>query len=186
MRVLVGGVGYRNLRDQSVGVIVAERLAARAWPDGIAVEDVSYNPIALVQRLEDEPVGQRFERVVVVAGVSRPGRAPGTIEVYRWDGMLPSPEAVQGAVAEAVTGVISVDNTLVVTRQFGGLPPEAIVVEVEPASNEEFGEELSPALAALLDSLCERVAALALDTELPHHLPATPLGGGRRIPALRP
>ena len=186
MRVLVGGVGYRNLRDHSVGVIVSERLAARAWPEGVAVEDISYNPIAVVQRLEDEPADRRFERVVVVAGVSRPGRAPGTIEVYRWDGVLPSAEAVQGAVAEAVTGVISLDNTLVVTRQFGGLPAQAIVVEVEPASDEEFGEALSPAVAGLLDSLCERVAALALDAEPMPGLPATPLGGGRRIPAVSP
>ena len=183
MRVLVGGVGYRNLRDHSVGVAVADRLATRTWPDGVAVEDLSYNPIALVQRLEDEPLDRRFERMVVVAGVSRPGRAPGTIEAYRWDGVLPSPEAVQAAVAEAVTGVISVDNTLVVTRQFGSLPPEAIVVEVEPASDEEFGEELSPTVGRLFDSLCERVTALVLAQDASDRLPATPLGGGRRVPA---
>ena len=186
MRVLVGGVGYRNLRDHSVGVVVAECLAARAWPEDVVVEDISYNPIAVVQRLEDEPVDRPFDRMVVVAGVSRPGRAAGTFEVYRWDGVLPSAEAVQGAVAEAVTGVISVDNTLVVVRQFGGLPAEAIVVEVEPASAEEFGEELSPAVAAIFDSLCERVTALALGQEASHRLPATPLGGGRRIPAVMP
>ncbi len=29
MRVIVAGVGYRNLRDHSVGVTVADRLAAR-------------------------------------------------------------------------------------------------------------------------------------------------------------
>lgn len=185
MRVLVGGVGYRNLRDHSVGILVAERLAGRAWPAGVVVEDVSYNPIALVQRLSDEPPDDRFERLVVVAGVSRPGRAPAAVEAYRWDGVLPAAEAVQAAVAEAVTGVISLDNTLVVARQFGGLPPEAIVVEVEPASGEEFGEELSPAVEAVLDAVCERVASLALSPDAGWRLPATPLGGGRRVPAAR-
>ena len=33
---------------------------------------------------------------------------------------------------EAVTGVIALDNTLVVTRHFGGLPDEVVVIEVEP------------------------------------------------------
>ena len=183
MRVLVGGVGYRNLRDHSVGVVVADHLAKRAWPEGVAVEDVSYNPIAFLQRLDDEPEDRRFDRLVVVAGVSRPGRAPGTVEAYRWDGALPSPEAVQGAVAEAITGVISLDNTLVVTRHFGALPGEALVVEVEPAA-EEFGEELSAPVAAVFESLCDRVAALALDADAARYLPATPLGGGRRISTL--
>ena len=32
MRVLVAGVGYRYLRDHSVGVAVADRLAGRDWP----------------------------------------------------------------------------------------------------------------------------------------------------------
>jgi len=182
MRVLVGGVGYRNLRDHSVGVLVADRLAGREWPEGVAVEDVSYNPIALVQRLEDEPEGRRFHRVVIVAGVSRPGRTPGAVEAYRWDGALPAPEAVQGAVAEAITGVISLDNTLVVTRHFGALPEEALVVEVEPAE-EEFGEELTPPVAAMFETVCERVAALAIDAEAACRLPTTPLGGGRRVPA---
>ena len=181
MRVLVGGVGYRNLRDHSVGVAVADRLAARSWSGDVTVEDLSYNPIALVQRLEDEPEGRRFDRMVVVAGVSRPGRVPGTVEAYRWDGVLPSAEAVQGAVAEAVTGVVSVDNTLVVARQFGALPAETIVVEVEPG-NEEFGEELSPAVAAAMDAVCERVAALALGAEETRRLPLSSLGGGRLLP----
>ncbi len=176
MRTLVGGLGYRNLRDHSLGVAVTDRLAEREWPDGVLVEDVSYNPIAVVQRLQDQPV----DRALVVAAIQRPGRAPGTIEAYRWDGALPDAERIQTAVAEAVTGVILLDNTLLVGRHFGGLPEEVLVVEVEPAV-EEFGDEFSPVVAAAFDRVCELVSLLATDIEAARRLPEASLGGGRGV-----
>jgi hydrogenase maturation protease len=176
VRTLVGGLGYRNLRDHSLGVAVTDLLAEREWPAGILVEDVSYNPIAVVQRLQDQPV----DRALVVAAIERPGRAPGTIEAYRWDGALPDAERIQAAVAEAVTGVILLDNTLVVGRHFGGLPAEVLVVEVEPAV-QEFGDELSPVVAAVFDRVCELVTRLATDPEAANRLPAASLGGSRRM-----
>jgi len=175
MRVVVAGVGYRNLRDHSVGVAITDRLMARAWPEDVAVEDLSYNPIAVVQRLEDEPATRRFERAVVVAAVER-GRGPGTVTAYRWDGVLPGDDEIQRAVTEAVTGVIALDNTLIVTRHFGALPDEVIVVEVEPAVH-EFGETFSTAVAAVFDSVCELVAGLATDAGAAAQLPRAPLGG---------
>ena len=66
MRVIVAGVGYRNLRDHSVGIAVADRLLDRAWGGDVVVEDLSYNPIAVMQRLEDEPPERRFTRAVMV------------------------------------------------------------------------------------------------------------------------
>ncbi len=176
MRVLVGGLGYRNLRDHSLGVAVSDLLAKREWPAGVLVEDVSYNPIAVVQRLQDEPV----DRALLVAAVPRPGREPGTIEAYRWDGALPDAERIQTAVAEAVTGVIFLDNTLVVARHFGGLPEEVLVVEVEPAV-EEFGSEFSPAVAEAFERVCALVTRLVTDAEAARRLPQAPLGGGRRL-----
>lgn len=181
MRVLVGGIGYRNLRDHSLGVAVTDALEAEAWPDGVAVEDVSYNPIALVQRLEDERALGGLERVVLVAAVPRPGRPPGTIEAYRWDRALPDAERIQAAVAEAVTGVISLDNTLVVAEQFQAWPSDVLVVELEPQDH-EFGSELSAAAARAFPELCAIVRALATDEGTARRLPETPLGGGRRAP----
>ena len=139
---IVAGVGYRNLRDHSIGVEVADRPRADAWADDVVVEDLSYNPIAVMQRLEDEPPDRRFERAVVVGAVERGDRPPGTVTAYRWDGVLPGDEEIQRAVTEAVTGVIALDNTLVVTRHFGGLPDDVVVVEVEPGV-QEFGETFS-------------------------------------------
>jgi hydrogenase maturation protease len=151
MRVLIGGVGYRFLRDESVGPWVADRLAGEA-AGGVEVEDVSYHPVGLVQNLQDRPP---YDRIVLVAGVRR-GREPGTVEAYRWDGDLPPRDAIQERVAEAVTGVISLDNLLIVGRALGGFPDDVRVVEVEPGE-EGWGEEFSPAVAARLPEVLEAV-----------------------------
>ena len=151
MRVLVGGVGYRNLRDGSIGPWVADELAARAG-DGIEVEDLSYGPVALSHNLRERPP---YDRIVLVSAVRR-GRAPGTVERYRWPGELPPADEIQARVAEAVTGVISLDNLLVVCKAFGGLPDDVRVVEVEPA-DETWGEGFSPELEARRDEILEAV-----------------------------
>src|SRR5262245_37717581 len=154
MRVLVGGLGYRNLRDGSVGLEVIERLADRAT-DGIEIEDVSYHPVGLSQNLQDRPP---YDRVVLVASVAR-GRDGGTITAYRWDQQLPENDEIQTRVSEAVTGVISLDNTLVVCGALGGFPDDVRVIEVEPAS-EDWGEELSPEIEERLPEIVEAVWTL--------------------------
>ena len=150
MRVLVGGVGYRNLRDYSVGVMLIDRFSTCVWPAHVSIEDISYNPIAVVQRLEDDPAERRFDLAIVVGAVQRLGRAAGTVAVYRWDNRLPDPADIHHAIIEAVTGIISLDNTLVVGRHFGALPGTVIVVEIEPEAH-EFGDELTPAVASALE-----------------------------------
>ena len=151
MRVLVGGIGYRNLRDGSIGLEVIERLNGRGG-DGMEVEDVSYHPVGLSQNLQDRPP---YDRVVLIAAVAR-GRDPGTVTSYRWDQQLPDDEEVQARVSEAVTGVISLDNTLVVCGALGGFPDDVRVVEVEPAS-EDWGEQLSPEIEERLPEIVEAV-----------------------------
>lgn len=151
MRVLVGGVGYRFLRDGSVGPWVSDRLADQAG-EGIEVEDLSYHPVGLSQNLQDRPP---YDRIVLVAAVNR-GRPPGTLEAYRWDGELPERDAIQERVAEAVTGVISLDNLLIVCGALGGFPDDVRVVEIEPA-DEGWGEGFSDTIEARLAEVEEAV-----------------------------
>ena len=151
MRVLVGGVGYRNLRDGSLGPWVSDTLAQRA-SGSVEVEDLSYGPVALSHNLHDRPP---YDRLVLVAAVER-GRAPGTVERYRWDGALPSRDEIQERVAEAVTGVISLDNLLIVCGALGGLPDDVRVIEVEPA-DENWGESFSPEVEAKLPEILNAV-----------------------------
>lgn len=179
-RLLIAGVGYRNLRDHSLGVVAADALAALATPPGVCVEDLSFNPVAVVQRLEDEPPGDGFARCIFMAATPRAdGRAPGTIAAYRWDGVLPAADEIQQAIAEAVTGVIHLDNTLIVARHFGALPDEVVVVEVEPRDH-EFGDEFSPEVAGAFDRVCALVMSLAVGATHADTLPLAALGGRPR------
>lgn len=151
MRVLVGGVGYRFLRDGAVGPYMADELAAGAT-NGVEVEDLGYHPVGFTQNLQDRPA---YDRIVLVGAVAR-GREPGTVSAYRWDHALPSDKEIQERVTEAVTGVISLDNLLIVTEAFGAFPEDVRVVEVEPA-DEGWGEGFSPAVEAKLGEIEEAV-----------------------------
>lgn len=186
-RVLIAGVGYRNLRDHSLGVMLTDRMADFTWPEGVevSVEDLSFNPIAVVQRIEDDPPERRFTRAIFVAAPPRELRPPGSITAYRWDGVLPSDDGIQRSVVDAVTGVIHLDNTLVVARHFGALPDEVLVVEVEPVDH-EFGDQLSAPVAAAFEHACVLVAALATGTTAADELPRTPLGGAGAWIAVSP
>ena len=157
-RVLVAGVGYRNLRDLSIGPVMVDRLEALEWPHGIDVEDLSYGPVAVVHRLREET--PPYDRLVIIAGVQR-SYAPGTVTSYRWDGRIPGGSEVQARIEEALTGVIDLDNLLIVTRHFDALPRDVVVVEVEPEDT-EWGEPFSPRIAGQADEVLETVRAHAL------------------------
>jgi hydrogenase maturation protease len=156
--VLIAGLGYLFQRDHSVGPAVVTALREQAWPPGVEVEDLSFGPIAVVQRFQDRP--DHFGRVVLISAVAR-GRAPGGIYCYCWDGRLPSPEEIQSRVGEALMGVIDLDNLLIVGGQFRIWPPEVLVVEVEPC-DVEWGADFSPAVRAALQPLLAMIRALAL------------------------
>lgn len=175
-RVLVGGVGYRNLGDHSAAVRIVDELMQRPWPPDVVVEDLSYSPVALVWRLRDEPPERPFDRIILVAAVPRPGRLPATVAAYRWDGVMPPPDDVQRAVTDAVTGVISVDDTVVVTRQFGALPDDVILVEIEPMLH-DFGDAVSRPIAGIVDDVIALVTRLAVNPAAAGELPLAPLGG---------
>ncbi|MBA2439125.1 MAG: hydrogenase maturation protease [Thermoleophilaceae bacterium] len=151
MRILVGGVGYRYLRDGAVGVLVTDALAARAT-NGIEVEDLGYHPVGFTQNLQDRPP---YDRIIFVGAIVR-GREPGTVKAYRYDHVLPPTEEIQERVSESVTGVISLDNLLIVTEAFGAFPDDVWVVEIEPA-DEGWGEGFSPEIEAKLPEIEETV-----------------------------
>lgn len=175
MRVIVGGVGYPDLCDYSIGIEVQERLSGWAAPSNVSVEDLSYNPIAVIQRLDDEPVDRRFGRAVVVSAVRRADRPTGTVSCYRWDGVLPPDEEIQRAVSDAVTGIIAVENTLVIARYFKSLPSEVVVIEVEPELH-EFGAAMSEPVRAVFDRICNLVMSFATDDDAVAALPLGALG----------
>ena len=158
-RVFIGGVGYTNLRDLSVGPMVVPELQQLDWPAGIEIDDLGPGgPIAAVHRFREAPP---YDRVVLFGAVGR-GRQPGQIYCYRWDGSLPDHEEIQMRVSEAVTGVISLDNLLIVGGYFGIWPLNVVVVEVEPR-DEDWGPAFSEPVRAALTPLIKTVQRAALD-----------------------
>lgn len=171
MPTLIGAIGYRNLRDHSAAFHVLERLSHQGAGAGVFLEDMSYNPIAIVQWLQGEPQDRRFDHVILVSAVER-GRAAGAVHAYRWDGVLPPDAAVQQAVTEAVTGIIALENTVVIGGYFRVFPDVLTIIEIEPVDH-AFGPELSENVAAAIDPACLLVQALARDGS--GGLPVSPL-----------
>ncbi len=157
-RVFIGGVGYTNLRDLSIGPVMVPELQRLEWPAGVEIDDLSPGgPIAAVHRFRETPP---YDRVVLVGAVGR-GRQPGQVYRYCWDGSLPDREEIQMRITEAVTGVISLDNLLIIGGHFGIWPPDVVVVEVEPR-DEDWGPEFSEPAQAAINPLIKAVHQSAL------------------------
>jgi len=156
--VLVSGIGYSNLSDMSFGRVLLATLVEMDWPAEVHVEDLNFGPIMIYQWLEGSPI--KFDKAVFV-GAARRNRQPGALEVYRWDGKLPGDAEIQSRIEEAITGVIDLDNLLIVCKHFGVLPDDVRLVEVEPQS-QEWGVEFSPLVAARVSEAIEAVKEQAL------------------------
>lgn len=153
-RTLIAGVGYRNLRDLSAGNAVVDALEALDWPPGVEIEDLSYGPMDAIFRLREA----HFDRLIVVGAAARAGRIPGASYRRRWQYEPEPPEVVQARVAEAVTGVISLDNLLVICAYFEALPDDVTVIEIEP-EDDGWGEGFSPRVEHIVASLTNQLHA---------------------------
>lgn len=147
-RVLVGGVGYTNLRDLSFGPIMVERLQRTDWRPGVDIEDLSAGAIHEVHVLQDR---RPYDAAILISGVRR-GGAPGTVRSYRWEHVARTTDEIQERVSEALVGIIGLDTLLTVLDHFGALPADTWIVEVEPR-DEDWGPELSPPVDLVLEDV---------------------------------
>lgn len=157
--VLVSGIGYSNLSDMSFGRVLLSELERMQWPPDVRVEDLNFGPIMIYQWLEEFP--DKFDKAIFVHAAKR-GRPPGTLTSYPWRQELPSAAEIQSRIEEAVTGVISLDNLIIICKHFGVLPPDIRIVEIEP-ENESWGEEFSPVVAARVPEALELVRKEAMN-----------------------
>ncbi len=148
---LIAGVGYTCLRDLSFGPVLVDRLKSLPWPQGVEIEDLSYSPVAVLQKFTDK----RPDKLILVGAVKR-GREPGTISRYRPDGPLPDEEEIQARIGEGVTGVVSLESLLVVCRFFEVLPEDVVVLEVEP-EDESWGEGFTPGVEKAVEQVIQMV-----------------------------
>ena len=157
--ILVGGVAELYQGDLDLGRVAVDRLSEADLGPGVLVEELSYGAVAVAQRLEE----LRPDALVLVAAQPR-GRPPGAVERREVSPPERSPQELQLAVGDAVTGYVTVDLLVDVTTALGVLPARTVCIEVEPASVQP-SEELTPdARAGLEDALAlvrAEVAAIA-------------------------
>jgi hypothetical protein len=145
MTIFVGGVSELFQSDLDLGRLAIERLQEETWAADVAVEELHYGAVAVAQRLEEV----RPEVLVLISAVRR-DRPAGMVERRRIDPPHISPEDLQAAVGDAVTGYVHVDLIIDVAAGFGVLPRRTVSVEVEPEITSS-GEGLSDSARLGLD-----------------------------------
>lgn len=179
MKTLVGIVGHTPVIDQwPLGPRLLARLEAMlADRTDIAVEPMSWGPIHTVQRFEEDGA-ERYDRLVLVGAAARSVR-PGEVTVYRWEGGSLPDAVMQERIYEGITGIVDIENTLVIGHHFGIWPAECYTVEADlPAdsfgrmviagsegwgSEDELARHLGFSPHAVTEMLADRAAALARD-----------------------
>ena len=129
-QVALGLVGYYQfIRGYPLGPELKERLETIEWSEHqVDIKEMNWGPVAIVQDFQASDVS--YDRMVLIAAVARGGKT-GAVTCRQWIGGELGVMAVQERIFEAVTGIISVDNLLVIGEHFGIWPRELIVIEVE-------------------------------------------------------
>ncbi|MEO6132459.1 MAG: hypothetical protein ABIQ02_11465 [Saprospiraceae bacterium] len=165
-RILIGTIGYHNLGNHSLGPALLSTLQALKWPDGVDVEEMNWGPIAIVQKFQT--LKSPYARVILLAAIERQDRSIGDIDTFRWMGRLPDDEMIQACVGDAVTGVISVENLLIIGEHFKIWPEETFIVDIEPGpelAGIDFTSEVEKAIPDIINTirhLCDIPAAEAV------------------------
>ncbi len=191
MRSVVGIVGYYPfLRGYPLGPELMSSLRGRPWAAALDIREMNWGPIAIVQEFQAQ-VAQP-ERVVLVGAVDR-GLPPRSVSCRRWAGATLDPLAVQRRIFEAVTGVISLDNLIVIGAHFGVWPEMLLTVELQSLESDlsdlvlgEIEEErlsgavgvigerpLTPGNQRIVEQLVDAIGHAALDDTPPEVQPLT-------------
>ena len=136
--VAIGLVGYYQfIRGYPLGPELRERLEDISWHEiDVSIKEMNWGPIAIVQDFQSSSI--HYDRIVLIAGVDREMQ-PGSVTCRHWLGGKLDNLAVQDRIFEAVTGIISLDNLLVIGEHFKIWPEELITIEIQLA-NSSFGD----------------------------------------------
>jgi hypothetical protein len=95
----------------------------------VVIENMTWGPIHIVQRFQDPEV-ETPDRLILV-GCASTSSEPGKVDVYRWAGGPLPEQVIQERVYEAVTGIVDIENTLVIGDHFGIWPKDCFAIEVD-------------------------------------------------------
>lgn len=144
MSTLVLGIGNLIMTDDGVGVRVAQRLMEEYhFPEGVTVMDGGTLGLDLLPHLEG------VERLLMVDALET-GGPPGTVMRLSGEEI---PMALQTKLSPHQMGL---QDLLTVAEFQGNRPAEMVLWGVQPESI-ELGMELSPAVAARVDLLVEKM-----------------------------
>ncbi len=156
-KIFIGTVGYHLLSNHSVGPILLPQLQKKDWPPEVEVDELNWGPVAVVQQFQ--ALETPYERVILLTAIERPNRQIGKITIFQWQGHLPDEKQIQACVGDAATGVISVENLLVIGEYFKIWPKEVFLVDVEPGS-EQAGEHLTEDVAVKVPTIFKTIQHL--------------------------
>ena len=159
-KTFVGTVGYHILGNHSIGPMLLPRLQKMVSLPHIKVDELNWGPVAVVQQFQAEK--EPFQRVILLCAIERPGRNIGDITIFQWKGGLPDEQQIQACVGDAATGVISVENLLVIGEYFKIWQEEVFLVDVEPGE-EIAGEQLTAEVENKIPEILQTVYTLAVD-----------------------
>ena len=177
--VLIGIVGFTPVLDSyPLGPKLMSALEARlADHSGVIIENMTWSPIHVVQRFQDE--GAIRPGRLVLVGAAATCNCPGTVRAVRWIGGRLPDAVMQDRIYEAVTGVVDIENTLVIGAYFEVWPDDVYTVEIDLpadtfgrmviadsegwASDEALAYHLGFSPAVATAALAEAAAVLAID-----------------------
>jgi hydrogenase maturation protease len=160
-RVLIACIGNIFLGDDGFGVEVAQRLASRAYPEGVQVVDFGIRGMELAYTLLDD-----YDTLVLVDAIQRGGQ-PGTLYLIEPDLTNLSPEkgVEAGRVALDAHSMDPV-KVLAFAITLGAQPIPTLLVGCEPAAfggTEDYAEMqmgLSKSVQAAVDEAVKMIDSL--------------------------
>ena len=158
-KTIVGTVGYHILGNHSLPPMLLPHLKELNLPEYVAVEELNWGPVAVVQMFEAEQ--PPYERVIILCAIERLGRSIGQVDVFQWKGRLPDEGQIQACVGDAATGVISVENLLVIGEYFKIWHDEVYLVDVEPGP-EVAGENWTQEIHDCIPEVISTIKTLAM------------------------
>ena len=116
-KILIGIVGYSPVLDSyPLGPNLMNNLKERDWANiNVDVQNMTWSPIHITQRLQENKL--EFDRVVLV-GSKTISINPCRVESYKWKSKKVDEIKIQERIYEGVTGVVSLENTLVIGDYF--------------------------------------------------------------------
>ena len=156
---MLGTIGYHLLGNHSIGPLLLDKINEQDWVAYVDVQEMNWGPIAIVQQFQTDE--HKFDRIVFFTAIERQ-RKIGAYTIFKWGGRQPSDEDVQACIGDAVTGVISSENLLIIGEHFKIWPDEVYLFDVEPGP-EQAGETLTPEVGVHVTDYLKRMGELCVN-----------------------